>query len=707
MAFLHPWALVMGAAAVGLPLLVHWLTRPRPVRVPLSTLRFVREAVHQRRTIHRLRDALILSLRVLAVLLLAGAFARPLVGGRGDPPPERSAGEGSAHVLSRVVVLDVSQSMGAVERGIAVFERARSAVAEHLEGETGMRADLILAGAQPQAVFGRLSANLADLRNELAGAGPRPELCDVEKALTIAAELLSAAPGDEGHRRELVVITDLQASNWKAADFSELPEDTIIELESAAAESTLANLAILRAGAAGRAELGRPVRLEVEVGNFSDTPRTVNADVMLGSASWRLEGVCPAGSTIVLTADATPAESGWQHGQARLVDVEDAIAADNMRAFVVEVRPPARYVLITREEAERRPSSSYYLERALAPELPREATQTGQRVLRVPPSRMDRDLLGSADLLVIDRPGPLRAEAVNWLAALVVRGKPMIYVASEAADATNLALLVQAGGADLRVPVEFTPPSALQRRRGLSLASYRRDLPPFSVFGMNVVEAIEPLRFTRGLDSRRLDRGLQDDVLAVYEDGTAALVWTEWRAGSLAVLNADLADSNLVQSAAFVPLLGELTGNLPARSLESHIRHCGEALTLWLPPEAGAAAGLEINGPAGSGGDLGELLEEPAGAVWRWTRVGAPGVYEVLRDGQPVLAMAAAAPSEESDLRSMSPLELAERLAGGRTVHFRSALTGGQNGDDWWTWIAVACAAFMLLEWVALRMFKT
>jgi hypothetical protein len=52
--FTHPWAIPIAAIAVGLPVLVHWLTRPRPVRVPLSTLRFVREAVQERRARHRL-----------------------------------------------------------------------------------------------------------------------------------------------------------------------------------------------------------------------------------------------------------------------------------------------------------------------------------------------------------------------------------------------------------------------------------------------------------------------------------------------------------------------------------------------------------------------------------------------------------------------------------------------------------------------------
>ena len=58
---------------------------------------------------------------------------------------------------------------------------------------------------------------------------------------------------------------------------------------------------------------------------------------------------------------------GWQAGEARLVDVQDALAADDVRPFVLEVRPPPTYALITRQPAELRPSASYFLERALVP----------------------------------------------------------------------------------------------------------------------------------------------------------------------------------------------------------------------------------------------------------------------------------------------------------------------------------------------------
>src|SRR6185503_8372775 len=96
----------------------------------------------------------------------------------------------------------------------------------------------------------------------------------------------------------------------------------------------------------------------------------------------------------------------------------------------------------------------------------------------------------------------------------------------------------------------------------LFLADVKADEAPFRVFGDAVTTVVGPLRFSGGLGSRRLEGALADDVLASYSDRSAFLVHTSSGVGSLAVLNADLASSNLRKSAAFVPLVGELVERL-------------------------------------------------------------------------------------------------------------------------------------------------
>src|SRR2546430_531893 len=78
----------------------------------------------------------------------------------------------------------------------------------------------------------------------------------------------------------------------------------------------------------------------------------------------------------------------------------------------------------------------------------------------------------------------------------------------------------------MKMPVELVPPAASQARRGLFLTEMKKDQPPFANFGDRLGAAIGPLRFGGGLDSRRLQSGLADDVIASYSDRSAAIVVT-------------------------------------------------------------------------------------------------------------------------------------------------------------------------------------
>lgn len=697
---LHPWAIVVGVLAAGLPVAVHFLTRPRPARRPLSTFRFVREAIRQRRARHRLRDFLVLSLRTLAVLLLAAAVARPLIGRNTTAVVEDDVD------TIRVVILDASQSMGARSRGVQALERARPIASDLLEYRRGLKANLIVAAARPRALFDRPSTNFAALREELADAQVLPEQIDVEAALNAAANVLGNS-GAVAVRPELVIISDFQRSNWASADFSQFPADTVIRLEAVAPEEAPANLAILRAGGRGRAEVGREARLEVEVGNFSSTPQQVRIEVALGETAHQLSGTCPPRTTTTLTGELLPRDAGWQVGQARLVGLEDALPDDNVRPLVLQVRPAPVYGLMTRQPESQRPSSSYFLERALVPAAD-ETRRSTARVVRLDPDDPDPELLAVAELLIVDHPGRLSDEAVGQLASLLRRGRGLLYVASEPADALSLQRLVRAAGSGLQLPVEFAPPSVHQERRGLFLIEVRRELPPFRIFGDELTAALSPLRFSGGLVSRPVEGALQEDVLATFNDRSAFLVSAGSGAGTLIVMNADLGISNLPKSPLFVPLVGEIAQRLLGGAAEAREFSTGEPLAVALPAEAGAADGLTIVDPSGRPVKMGELATESTGVLWSAEAAGPPGVYQVQRDGTTQFAIATTIPPSESDLRSLSADVFERRLAGGRDVRFRAQATGSQDQQDTlWTWLAVACAACLLGEVVTLRAFRT
>jgi Aerotolerance regulator N-terminal/von Willebrand factor type A domain len=695
--FLHPSILILGAAAATLPVLIHWLTRPRPQRLPLSTIRFVREAIEQRRARHWLRDILVLAVRSAAVLLLAAAIARPLFRQR----EQTAAGEAPASTV-RVLFVDLSQSMAAETGGVVALERARPLASRQLEFRPGLRTNLILAAAQPHAVFAGPSTNFVALRESLAQTKVRPERLQVQAALNMAADMLAAADTPQT-RRELVIVSDFQRTNWAAADFSALPEGTVIELQSVAPEQAAGNVAVLHVSATGRAVAGQEQRLEVLVGNFAPAPRNVKVEVRLGDAAYQLAGACAPFSTATLTTMVRSATSGWHTGEARLVGVEDALSADDVRPCVLEVPPPPVYLLITRQPDQQRPSSSYYLQRALASE------ETSSHVQRLAPDQLDNQSLAAADLIALDHPGKLSAEAIGALASLARRGRGLLYVAADATDATNLKMLVDALGGSLRIPVEFQPPTATSARRDLFLTNIRRQQSPFAVLGDELASLAGPLRFSGGLPSRRIPAGLEDDIRAGLSDGSAFLVVTASDAGMLAVMNADLERSNLPVSPLFVPLVSELTQELLGRRCVAGELLSGEPFAVALPAAGDAAEGLTLHGgPADLAEGRGELLLESTGPLWRSAAAGPPGVYEIKRSDQTVAAAAVVIPEEESDLRTLPADVLEIRLSGKRDVRFHAwAPEASERQDSLWVWLAVGCLACLLGEFALLRWFRT
>src|SRR5205823_3019002 len=121
----------------------------------------------------------------------------------------------------------------------------------------------------------------------------------------------------------------------------------------------------------------------------------------------------------------------------------DALAADDARPFVLDVRPPPVFVLVTRESPRPSATSSHFLERALVPDKPTDAQGAGrgEKVVRIDPASLDREAVSAADLIVLDHPGRLSNESVKLLAAMLRRGKPVMYVAAQPVDAGNLKLL--------------------------------------------------------------------------------------------------------------------------------------------------------------------------------------------------------------------------------------------------------------------------
>src|SRR3954453_10901999 len=121
MGFVAPLVLV-GLGALALPLVVHLIQRERKRVVEFPSLMFLRRIPYQSVRRRRLRDVLLMLMRMGAVGLIVFAFARPFF--RRDSlaaAPQNGAREA-------VILVDASYSMGYGDRWSKAQAAARDAV---------------------------------------------------------------------------------------------------------------------------------------------------------------------------------------------------------------------------------------------------------------------------------------------------------------------------------------------------------------------------------------------------------------------------------------------------------------------------------------------------------------------------------------------------------------------------------------------------
>ncbi len=208
MSFLAP-LLAVFTAACALPILIHLLNKSRFRTISWAAMDFLLKTLQQNKKRLQLRDLLLMILRTAVILFTALALARPTLSSSGLGA---LGGGGSS---ATVIVLDTSLSMGAQDgaqsRLDAAKERAKVVAADSARGSSCalvLLSDVATSElTEPTRDMGFISGAIE--RVTAADGGTR-----VQAGLAKARELLDKAAG----RKEIVLITDLQASGWGPAD---------------------------------------------------------------------------------------------------------------------------------------------------------------------------------------------------------------------------------------------------------------------------------------------------------------------------------------------------------------------------------------------------------------------------------------------------------------------------------------------------------
>jgi hypothetical protein len=357
------WLLVGGLAAV-IPLIIHLSRSRRTKKMRFSTTRFFTDQFLRSYRMSRLKELLLLALRMALCALLALALARPLY----KPPGQVPRASGSRAV---VLVIDNSASMGYTENGATLLDRARYA-ARAVIGELRANdtASVVLAARRadgPEVLFPQPTPELGDVSQAIDALQVAALGTDLSGAVQKAEEILAKT---EASSKEIYVLSDLQVSGWEKPDADTAPPSSA-ELQYyvvRVAPQKVNNLAVTRVEYTfHRPMLGVPFKIRPRIYCQGDDvpPSEVRLYIDGQKVGEKQLGRLQNGRAARPTFVHAFASGGWHSGYVEVQD--DNFTVDNRRYFAFEVLDSVNVLAINGPASKVRSQDELlYLKAALA-----------------------------------------------------------------------------------------------------------------------------------------------------------------------------------------------------------------------------------------------------------------------------------------------------------------------------------------------------
>jgi hypothetical protein len=546
MTFLSPLFLV-GAVAAVVPIVLHFLKRQAEQRVRFAAVAFLRTVPVEHTSRRRLREWLLLALRVGALVLLALAFARPFF---------RSANAGATSGTT-VIALDTSFSMSAPGR----FDRAKAMAKDAIRNAASSSDVAVVTFSDQAAVVVRPTtdrgAALAAIDAAAAGFGATRYRAGLNAASALVARRGSA----------IVVVTDLQESGWDAGDRASVPDGTRVEVRDVGAQPE--NLAITglrfdsdRAIATVRNTglRSRQVRARLSVDDRQTTETSVavegngSADVVFSAI--RTRGTATNGGVAKVT-----------------IDDSRGLQADNTRyALLTGATRPTVLVATTGGDLAR---DAFYLQQALVAAQPdNKPDVAGVSVATL--SRWTEDQVARHAVVLLLSTRGLEPHGRETLAAYVAAGGGLLVAAGPDVDGSVVADVL---GPDARLQV------VSDERKAVSLTLAPADVrhPIFRAFGAEVAS----LGLVTFRNAARI-HGSSCQTLAKFTSGDAALIDCTAGEGHAVVVASDLNNqwNDFPLRSSFVPFVHEAIRFLSTSSVRSGEYLVGD-VPAGVPPTPG------------------------------------------------------------------------------------------------------------------------
>jgi hypothetical protein len=674
-------SILMGLAAVALPILIHLFTRAKAKPIPFSSLRFLKQLQNQKIRRVKVRQILLLILRTLIVLFLVLAFARPTC-------RSNSTMAGNHSSTSAVIVLDNSVSMAIENQGESLLASAKITAAE-IVGlmQPGDELYFCTATDTTQPSDRRAFHDFQAYRRQLESADIDYSATNLSAGLAFAQNLLASA---HNLNKEIYLLSDMQANGFRLDSLQRRdPRLRLFALPVRAKDP--ANLSLT--GIKLRSSIlqqGKPVEIEVALANTGGEPgRNKLVQVFL-------HGQRVAQSAVTVETGAVAQElfrfvidrSGWIDGYAQLED--DGLMEDNQRFFSFYV--PERISLGLVGD----PSAGIEL---LQLALHSSADSSDyMRIFPAQPERISGLAIDSLQLLLFYDVPRLPDAAVEKISAWHSSGGGIIIILGRHAD---LKWYNDRLAPALHSPVVVEP---IGGGGSFTLGRIDTSHPVFS----GIFEGTEP-NFARPQFSFALRVAPAADQHAILALSTGDPYFYEIRSESGAMLvftssfEADVSD--MAYKTIFAPLLYRSVSYLASHGQNRGADlFVGDALRCRLPGYA-LRSQLEISGPD----DLHDMVRPQIAASGAWIEYSAtarPGIYRLMADGEQLMSWAVNIAPAEFDL-TPADREKVEKSHYLKWVEETGRLTQvireERVGREYWRELLIAAMVLLILEMMIYR----
>ena len=351
MTFLQP-AVLMALPVAVLPVVIHLIHLYRRRQIKWAAMIFLRAAQQMNKGLSRLRQILILVLRVLAVAAIILVVGRPLAGGwlglTGGAPD------------TVLVLLDRSASMEQKDMATGVSKRAAGLrnLAKAINDTTGSRSHLVLIDS---ALGKPLALDRADVLLDVPQTEATETAADIPALMQGALDYITT---NKTGRTDVWLLSDLQQSDWDATSgrwqtlrsaFALLQGVRFHLLcypQPAQGDLAVTVDRVTRRETSDKAEL----LLDLRIARHAEHPQPLDVPLR-----FVVNGISTAAKVtlkenqLVLQGYSIPLDKATRRGWGRVELPADACPANNVFHFVFDDPPPLRSVIISDDEAQAGP----------------------------------------------------------------------------------------------------------------------------------------------------------------------------------------------------------------------------------------------------------------------------------------------------------------------------------------------------------------